>query len=100
MPNSSYLYSANVERKVKAQLEEEGWYAVRAAGSKGKADVIAIRPDGDEIYGNYEVRFIQIKTSKTRKNFKINYVEEQVPFGKVKIEMWMFPHKSNKKKGV
>ncbi|MBK9272838.1 MAG: hypothetical protein IPM48_14730 [Saprospiraceae bacterium] len=26
------------------KFDKEGWYSIRAAGSKGNADVIAIRP--------------------------------------------------------
>lgn len=33
----------DAENKVKAELEAAGWFVTRAAGSKGKADLVAIR---------------------------------------------------------
>lgn len=41
------------ERTVKADLESHGWYVVRAAGSHGHADLLAVSRD--------EVAFVQAK---------------------------------------
>lgn len=40
------------ENRVKAVLTERGWWVIRAAGSKGKADLVAMRAanDGDDWY--------------------------------------------------
>lgn len=43
-PNNNYARGAQFERKVKDYLESKGFYAVRAAGSHGLTDVIAIAP--------------------------------------------------------
>jgi Holliday junction resolvase len=41
------------ENRVKKHLEEQGWFVLRAAGSHGCADLVAISPD--------EVCFVQAK---------------------------------------
>jgi Holliday junction resolvase len=43
VPNANYNRGAAFERRVKVFFEAEGWYAIRAAGSKGAADVVALR---------------------------------------------------------
>lgn len=40
---SHYARGAALERWIVDQLREAGWYATRAAGSKGSADVVAVR---------------------------------------------------------
>jgi len=47
---SRYDAGAAAERKAKAELEERGYLVVRSAGSKGPADLIAVK-----------VRYIQVK---------------------------------------
>ena len=42
MSNKNYVNGANFERKVKKELENEGYLCFRTAGSHGVADVIAI----------------------------------------------------------
>lgn len=42
---SNYAKGARREREYQARLEAQGWYVVRSAGSKGEADLIALRPD-------------------------------------------------------
>lgn len=39
-----------MERRVKKHLEAKGWYVVRAAGSKGLTDLVAVTPDGKRAY--------------------------------------------------
>lgn len=93
MPNAGYIYSRAKETQVKHDFEKEGWYAVRAAGSKGIADVIAIRPTKCGHASHFEVRFIQIKTDVDLKKFRIVYKQEKTPFGEVNVEYFKFPHK-------
>ncbi len=45
---SKYRKGAYYERKVLHQLEKDGWYVVRSAGSKGALDLVAIK-DGKVI---------------------------------------------------
>ncbi len=41
---SHYRSGAEFEREIRHHLEADGYWCARAAGSKGKADVIAIKP--------------------------------------------------------
>ena len=50
---------ANFERRVRVQLEAQGWLVVRAAGSRGPFELVALRSDGG---GRTIVRLIQCKT--------------------------------------
>ena len=52
---SRYEKGARLERKVKADLEGCGYVVYRAAGSKGSADLIALREG--------ETLLVQVKTS-------------------------------------
>jgi Holliday junction resolvase len=45
-PNAKYVAGRTFEYKVKKQLEDEGYFCVRSAGSKGQVDIIAVAPDG------------------------------------------------------
>lgn len=45
MPNKRYINGAAFERRVKKLLENEGYYAARAAGSHGLFDVVGVRKD-------------------------------------------------------
>lgn len=56
MPNPNYTSGARAERAVKQAFEARGALVVRSAGSKGKVDLVAIRPDS--------VWAIQVKTAK------------------------------------
>jgi Holliday junction resolvase len=56
MPNARYRKGADLERKIRATLEEDGYYVVRSAGSKGVLDLVAFRAG--------ETLFIQVKASK------------------------------------
>jgi len=40
---SQYAKGAYYERQLKHKLEKEGWFVVRAAGSKGIIDLLAVR---------------------------------------------------------
>lgn len=43
MPMSRYRHGADFERATKAHLEAEGYWVIRAASSKGKADLLAFK---------------------------------------------------------
>lgn len=93
LPNKFYIHSRAKETKIKHDFEKEGWYAVRAASSKGIADVVAIRPTKCGHGNHFEVRFVQIKTEIKRKVFKIDYKVEESTCGPINVEWWYFPHK-------
>lgn len=56
---------AYFERRVRRQLEQDGWFVVRVAGSRGVCDLIALRP-GD-------ARLIQV-----RRNGRMSTAERDV----------------------
>ena len=39
-----YSGGVDFEREVRRHLEDDGYWVIRAAGSKGKADLVAIKP--------------------------------------------------------
>ena len=43
------------ERLMRKRLEDDGWFVVRAAGSLGDADLVALRPG--------EVRLVEVKAT-------------------------------------
>ena len=54
---SRYHIGARAEYKLKHELEKHGWHVIRAAGSHGKWDLVAVRKVGDRI----DVALIQVK---------------------------------------
>ncbi len=58
---------ADFERRVRRHLERAGWFVVRAAGSRGPLDLVALRSDGQ---GGCEARLIQCKVQQT--HFTLN----------------------------
>ena len=50
---SSYSNGMAMERRTKAKLERDGYYVVKSAGSKGAADLVAVKAG--------EILFIQCK---------------------------------------
>jgi Holliday junction resolvase len=56
MANTRYRKGADLERRIRARLEEDGYYVVRSAGSKGVLDLVAFRSG--------ETLFIQVKSGK------------------------------------
>lgn len=65
MGNNHYARGAAFERKVKEYLEVAGYYAVRAAGSHGLTDIIAVHPmTYRKRNKNGKTLFIQCKTGK------------------------------------
>lgn len=57
---SRYRRGAEAERHLVLQLRADGYYATRAASSKGAADIIAIKPG--------QVLFIQVKAGAGRES--------------------------------
>lgn len=94
--NLNYKRSRARETSLKHSLEKQGYYAIRAAGSKGLADIIAIKPAtcGDAFH--FEVRFIQVKVSEKLRNFQTSYKVEDSPCGLINIEYCKYPVKSEK----
>jgi len=81
---------------LKKSLEKEGYYAIRAAGSKGIADVIAIKPAKCGNGFHYEVRFLQVKVSENLVDFKRIFKIIDSPCGLINVEFLKYPVKSKK----
>ena len=95
--NRNYLRSRAKETQVKHILEKSKYYAIRAAGSKGVADVIGMRYPKDCAYPNhFEVKLIQIKVSEGLKKGSITPTICKTPCGEINVEVWKFPVKSKK----
>ena len=63
-PERAYSRGAALERRVKAKLEALGWSVTRAAGSKGRVDLVAVRSaQGHERWGVLTTRavYVQVK---------------------------------------
>lgn len=73
-------------------MEKSGWLSVRAAGSKGVADVWAIKPANSLVCsGTYQVKLIQVKVSQKIKKGSITTKWINTPIGEVPIEYWVYP---------
>lgn len=59
LPNANYLRGYRVELLAKKELEKEGYYVVRSAGSHSLFDLIA--------FDNYDFRLIQLKSFSGKK---------------------------------
>lgn len=96
MPNINYKRSRSREYSLKKALERQGYFVIRAAGSKGFADLVAIKPIVDpnapRRFGKsiYEVRFIQIKVSINFKTTKVVEKTHELPWGEVPVEFWKY----------
>lgn len=94
--NINYLRSRARENQLKKSLEKDGYYTVRAAGSHGLADVIAIKPATCGDASHYEVRFLQVKVSEKLREAKTIYKVEDSPCGLINVEYIKYPVKSKK----
>lgn len=99
MSNRKYANSARRETELKTKLERQGYFAIRASGSHGIADVVGISPlncGHCTCPDVFQVRFIQIKTSQEIHGKKVVIKSEEVPFGFVNVEYHYFPVKNDK----
>ncbi|WP_051275716.1 hypothetical protein [Desulfovirgula thermocuniculi] len=60
MPGRNYRRGYRAELKAREELERQGYLVVRAAGSKGPVDLVAVGPDG--------VRLIQVRRTRRGSN--------------------------------
>lgn len=94
--NINYKRSRARETQLKLALEKEGYYTIRAAGSHGLADVIAIKPAECGNAFHFEVRFIQVKVSEKLRKQQHFFVVKDSPCGEINIEFIKYPVKSKK----
>ena len=94
--NLNYKRSRLRENQLKKSLEKEGYYTVRAAGSKGIADLVAIKPTSCGNAFHFEVRFIQIKVSENLRSIQESFKVEDSPCGMINVEYIKYPVKSKK----
>lgn len=79
---SRYAKGARYERKAKEELEADGWVVVRAAGSKGAADLMALK-----------VRQIQVKSVNEPRGWaaELEDMEKRLPGGPgTSRELWIW----------
>lgn len=60
---TQYSKGRSFENYVKAKLERDGWWVCRSAGSKGKADLVAIVPAKNYLA---DVMLVQCKSGKKK----------------------------------
>ena len=94
--NRNYRRSRSREQQIKLQLQKEGYYAIRAAGSKGLADVIGIKPSRYPDPALFNIKFIQVKVSEKIKKESKEIRSMDSSCGLINIEFWKFPVKSKK----
>lgn len=95
MPNNKYKNSSNRELQIKKELEEQGYYAIRASGSHGIADVVGLRPARKcSNPAHYEARFIQVKTSQSLREEKVEVEALDSPCGYINVEFQYYPVKN------
>lgn len=94
--NLNYKRSRAREWKLKKSLEKEGYYSTRVTGSKGIADVIAIKPAECGNAFHFEVRFIQVKVSENLRNINTETKTMDSPCGLINVEFIKYPVKSKK----
>lgn len=61
MPNKNYKRGRAKEYRIKKQLEHEGWFVIRSAGSHSPVDLIALYRAIKGPAGILQVRLIQVK---------------------------------------
>jgi Holliday junction resolvase len=92
MPNH-YAKGARIERRVCKQLEADGYYCIRAAGSHGGFDVVALASDIDLP----DVRGISLKAGSARlskeERAKLEDLARRMPF--VSVEYWRVPDRKD-----
>ncbi len=83
MPNRNYQRGRSREYRVIKSLQDEGYTCIRAAGSKGMFDIVAVGPKG--------IRLIQVKLNKGPTSGERSALAEfrNHPANAVK-EVWMF----------
>lgn len=79
MVNKNYKRGYTTEMKAIKELEEQGFYAVRTAGSHGVFDIMAVpttRIKAELLRHNDEVWMIQLKRTKADKLYKSSYKKD------------------------
>jgi len=77
-----YRKGVKYERRAKAELEEAGWVVIRSAGSKGGADLVAIK-----------VRQIQVKATNEPRGWagELEEMRERLPAAPgMTRELWVW----------
>jgi len=81
---SHYSRGANFEREVRQFLSEDGWFVMRAAGSKGVVDLVALRERGNVL----RVRLISCKLNgyvPPAEREQLRKLKEELPHAEVLI---------------
>lgn len=80
--NPNYRRGRSFEHRVKARLEKLGYFVVRAAGSKGVADLVAVSPE--------HTLLVQCTTSEESKSqeYRRNFLNVALECGGVPVLVW------------
>ncbi|MHC1577720.1 MAG: restriction endonuclease [Candidatus Methanospirareceae archaeon] len=79
-----YARGAAFERRVRRLLEEDGWFVVRSAGSRGAVDLIALRERGNV----QRVRLISCKLNgyvPPAERERLRKLKEELPHAEVLV---------------
>ncbi len=83
MPNRNYIRGRQREYRVMNMLEDLGYICVRAAGSKGMFDVVAIGPK--------DIRLVQVKLNRNASPKEKAILKDfDAHPGNVVKEIWLF----------
>lgn len=100
MPNRNYIAGRSFEYKTKRLLEEGGYLVIRAAGSHGPYDLMAIHPG--EPVRCIQVKRVQKEGAMKRLFFDWDQLEHQ-DNQNYREELWVWfrgkPHKSHAELG-
>ncbi|MDD5406993.1 MAG: hypothetical protein PHE73_08665 [Sulfurovaceae bacterium] len=92
---TNYSRGRAYEYKVIKEMEKNGWFCIRSAGSHSPVDIIALQKLKDETFA---VKFLQIKTSIKFKEKTYFFEEIDTTGGKFFVKFLQFPTRLNKPK--
>ncbi len=74
---TAYRKGRRAEYQLKKKLEDEGWFVVRSAGSRGVVDLVALKDD--------QVMLIQVQTHRYISSDKRQHLQELLRHVKGKV---------------
>lgn len=92
-PGGQYRKGRALEKRAQAELEEKGYLVIRAAGSKGPVDLVAIPSEDAQRRDGFFMRLIQVKARRhirpaDREALKI--LSQKFPVTPILVELWTY----------
>lgn len=84
----SYRKGYRYEQKARKQLEAAGYNVIRSAGSKGPADLVAVKVTME---GYVQILYVQVKAVKQRQGWarELEQMRDELPVGLgITKELW------------